>query len=73
MTSLILILPYSPTHCRLLMFYEDWRGVKKLLAKAKSLCDQVSLGVHNGIVWVRMVMLGSRCAYYHSFISSQTC
>ncbi|GAX76349.1 hypothetical protein CEUSTIGMA_g3795.t1 [Chlamydomonas eustigma] len=25
---------------RLLMFYEDWRGVKKLLAKAKLLCDQ---------------------------------
>ena len=24
----------------LLMFYEDWRGVKKLLAKAKLLCDQ---------------------------------
>mmetsp|Transcript_24714 Transcript_24714/g.53924 ORF Transcript_24714/g.53924 Transcript_24714/m.53924 type:complete len:389 (+) Transcript_24714:125-1291(+) len=24
---------------RLLMFYEDWRGVKKLLAKAKALCD----------------------------------
>ncbi len=22
------------------MFYEDWRGVKKLLAKAKTLCDQ---------------------------------
>ena len=22
------------------MFYEDWRGVKKLLAKAKLLCDQ---------------------------------
>ena len=24
----------------LLMFYEDWRDVKKLLAKAKLLCDQ---------------------------------
>lgn len=24
---------------RLAMFYEDWRGVKKLLLKAKTLCD----------------------------------
>jgi 26S proteasome regulatory subunit N7 len=33
---------HRPSVCffRLLMFYEDWRGVKKLLAKAKLLCDQ---------------------------------
>lgn len=31
---------FSVPSCRLLMLYDDWRGVKKLLAKAKMLCDQ---------------------------------
>ncbi len=31
--------PNPPLHCRLAILYHDWLGVKKLLARAKAICE----------------------------------